>query len=184
MKYLLRLAEHSDSESITTLIKLSARKLGVEFYQPEIIESALKGAFGVDTQLIKDRTYYVIEDNKNLIACGGWSFRKTLFGSDSNNSRDSAKLNPETEAAKIRAFFIHPDYARLGLGKTLLNTCEQQVQQAGFRETQLMSTLSGIKFYEKNGYIGKKFTMHKMNDGTDIKFFPMNKVLSKRINTD
>lgn len=174
----LRLAKIEEINEISILIKLSARELGGGFYDENTIESALLGAFGVDTQLIKDKTYYVIIQENVIIACGGWSYRKTLFGSDSNNIRNSAKLNPKDEAAKIRAFFIHPNYARQGLGLLLLNQCEQQAINQGFKSTQLMSTLSGVAFYQKNGYIGKKYISHKMNDGNEIQFLPMTKALT------
>ena len=122
----LRYAKLEDVDAITKLIALSARQLGGQFYDKNTIESALKSAFGVDTQLIKDQTYFVIEKNSQLIACGGWSYRKTLFGSDDNNLRDPERLNPKTDAAKIRAFFIHPDYARQGLGNRIIQHCEQE----------------------------------------------------------
>lgn len=177
MKYKIRLAKLNDIDNITYLIKLSARKLAGLFYNKETVESALKGAFGVDTQLIKDHTYYLICNKKEIIACGGWSFRKTLFGSDTNNLRDAQKLNPKTEAAKIRAFFIHPEYVRQGLGLQLLNLCEERASNQGFKQTQLMSTLSGIDFYKNNGYQGDEYIYHNMDNSNKIKFLPMTKSL-------
>ncbi len=177
MKYKIQLAKLNDIEQISNLIQLSARKLAGQFYKKDTIESALKGAFGVDSQLIKDQTYYLIYDKDQMIACGGWSYRKTLFGSDTNNLRDAQKLNPKTEAAKIRAFFIHPEYARQGLGLQLLNLCEEKAKKQGFKQTQLMSTLSGIGFYKKNDYHGDKYIYHGMNDSNEIKFLPMIKSL-------
>lgn len=177
METTLRLATCDDIQEISQLIKLSARKLGGEFYDKSTVEGALKGAFGVDTQLIKDKTYYVIETNKQIIACGGWSYRNTLFGSDTNTIRDPKKLNPKAEAAKIRAFFIHPDLARQGLGKVLLDKCESKAQKYGFIKTQLMSTLSGIAFYKKNGYQGDEYVYHDMGNRKKIKFLPMQKII-------
>ena len=177
-KKTIRQATVEDISAISQLIKHSARELAATFYDAKTIEMALTGAFGVDTQLIKDQTYYVITNSANeLIACGGWSYRKTLFGSDSNNIRNPEKLDPRKEAAKIRAFFIHPEHARKGLGKQLLNMCEQQAQKHGFSQTQLMSTLSGIAFYKKNGYRGEKYVFHPMNATATIKFLPMTKQL-------
>lgn len=173
----LRLATIHDIDNISRLIQLSARKLGGEFYDQNTIELALKGAFGVDTQLIKDQTYYVIESENTIIACGGWSYRKTLFGSDSNNIRNPEKLNPKTEAAKIRAFFIHPDFSRQGLGKLLLSECENQAKLHGFTQCQLMSTLSGVDFYQKNGYQGNDYIYHNMDNKNQIQFLPMAKFL-------
>jgi GNAT superfamily N-acetyltransferase len=172
-----RTATFDDVYEITELIKISIRVLGAEFYDNKTIESALQGAFGVDTQLIKDKSYFVIENNGRIIACAGWSFRKTLFGSDSNNLRNPEKLNPATDAAKIRAFFIHPNYARQGLGKVLLDTCEKAAQKHGFSKTELMSTLSGIQFYTKNGYQGSDYIQHDMGNEHFIRFLPMYKNL-------
>ncbi|MBL4659652.1 MAG: GNAT family N-acetyltransferase [Alcanivoracaceae bacterium] len=173
MKYQTRLAHLDDIEQISKLIQLSARKLAGKFYKKSTIESALTGAFGVDTQLIKDQTYYLICNKDEMIACGGWSYRKTLFGSDTNNLRDAKKLNPKTKAAKIRAFFIHPEYARQGLGLQLLNLCEEMARKRGFKQAQLMSTLSGIDFYKKNGYQGDEYIDHNMDESNKIKFLPM-----------
>ena len=173
----LRIATLDDIKSITELINLSARILGGEFYDKSTIELALQGAFGVDTQLIKDQTYFVIEQKKQLIACGGWSYRQTLFGSDSNNLRDPKKIDPKNDPAKIRAFFIHPNYARQGLGNVLLDECESQAARKGFTKCQLMSTLSGIDFYKKNGYQGDEYIYHEMDKNSKIKFLPMNKSL-------
>ncbi len=177
MKHNLRLAQVSDSDGISNLIKLSARELGGKFYTSQTIESALKGAFGLDSQLIEDQSYYVIESNTQIIACGGWSFRKTLFGSNSNKLRNSNKLNPKTDSAKIRAFFIHPDFSRLGLGKVILSTCETQAKTHGFAKCQLMATLSGIDFYHKNAYRGKDYVYHHMDDKNKIEFLPMSKTI-------
>ncbi len=171
----LRYAQFEDVEAITKLIALSARTLGGKFYDKNTIESALKSAFGVDTQLIKDQTYFVIENDSHLIACGGWSYRKTLFGSDNNNLRDPEKLNPKVDAAKIRAFFIHPDYARQGLANQIIQRCEQEAIKRGFHSTELMGTLSGVAFYKKYGYHGDKTIIHTMNDGNTIEFLPMRK---------
>ncbi len=169
----LRYAKLEDVDAITYLIALSARQLGGQFYDKNTIESALKSAFGVDTQLIKDQTYFVIEKDFQLIACGGWSFRKTLFGSDDNNLRNPEKLNPNKEAAKIRAFFIHPEFSRQGLGHKIIKNCELEAIKKGFNQTELMATLSGVDFYKKHGYHGDKTIIHTMNDGNTIEFMPM-----------
>ncbi|RPI77426.1 MAG: GNAT family N-acetyltransferase, partial [Desulfobacteraceae bacterium] len=119
MKYKIRKAELNDCPEIEKLIALSARGLSAQDYTPEQIEGALQGAFGVDTQLIKDGTYFVVEAGGLLVGCGGWSKRKTLFGSDKRESRDPAELDPAIDPAKIRAFFVHPEWARKGIGRAL-----------------------------------------------------------------
>lgn len=175
----LRLAQLNDVDEISQLIQLSARKLGAKYYDDNTIEIALTGAFGVDTQLIKDHTYYIITQNQTMIACGGWSFRQTLFGSDDTKIRNPKKLDPKIDAAKIRAFFIHPKFARQGLGNILLDECESQALNYGFSKCQLMSTLSGIDFYKKNGYQGDEYIYYEMDKVSKIKFLPMTKKLKK-----
>nr|WP_255666730.1 MULTISPECIES: GNAT family N-acetyltransferase [unclassified Legionella] len=155
------------------LIEYSARGLSQEDYTNQEIEGAIHFIFGVDKELIKDQTYYVIEKEGDVIACGGWSKRKTLFGGDQCAVREKGFLNPQTDYAKIRAFFVHPNHARQGLGKMLLEYCEQQALFHGFRKMEMMATLPGAKLYEICGYQiiepeyfafpdGKKFKMLKM----------------------
>jgi len=120
MEYLIRKATLNDCPTIEKLIALSARELSAQDYTSEQIEGALKGAFGIDTQLIRDGTYFVVEAGDAMMGCGGWSKRKTLFGGDRREARDSAELNPETDPAKIRAFFVHPKWARKGIGRAIL----------------------------------------------------------------
>jgi Acetyltransferase (GNAT) family len=116
-KYKIRKAVLEDCKEIEKLIALSARGLSLEHYSHKQIEGALQGAFGVDTQLIKEESYFVVEAGEQMIGCGGWSKRKTLFGGDKREERDPEELNPATDAAKMRAFFVHPDWARKGIGK-------------------------------------------------------------------
>src|SRR5215470_12447229 len=112
----IRCATLEDVSSLRALIAESARALSGDDYTPQQVEGALRGAFGVDTQLIRDGSYFVIEADGRFAGCGGWSRRRTLFGSDARADRDATELDPATDAAKIRAFFIHPDFARRGLG--------------------------------------------------------------------
>ena len=127
----LRRATFADLPALGPLIAVSARELGRNDYAPEQVEGALRGAFGTDTQLIRDGTYFVIEAGGRLAGCGGWSRRRTLFGSDARSDRDSTELDPTVDAAKIRAFFIHPEFARRGLGTLLLERCEQAAAASG-----------------------------------------------------
>src|SRR6478735_9957337 len=120
----LRRATLADLKSLGPLIAASARELGKDDYAPEQVEGALRVAFGTDTQLIRDGSYFVIEAGDRLAGCGGWSRRRTLFGSDARADRDAAELDPAVDAAKIRAFFIHPRFARRGFGSAILERCE------------------------------------------------------------
>jgi len=115
----LRAAGFADVPQIKALIVRSARGLSVGDYRPSQVEGALRGAFGVDTQLLKDQTYFAAEEHGRLVGCGGWSFRSTLFGGDARSDRDSSLLDPRTQAAKVRAFFVDPDNARRGIGTLL-----------------------------------------------------------------
>ena len=108
--------------------------------------------YGTDEQMISDGTYFVIEREGKLIACGGWSWRRTAFGGDGGMAKDDTPLDPATEPARIRAFFVHPDYARQGLGSRILDECEERARAMGFRTMQMTSTLAGIPFYLRYGY--------------------------------
>lgn len=171
----IRAATVDDIPELDRLIARSARKLSERYYKPEQVEGALTGAFGVDTQLLADRTYFVIEENGALIACGGWSFRRTLFGSDARSERDATQLHPETEAAKIRAFFVDPNHARRGLGKMLLEHCESAAIERGFTTLELMSTMPGKPFYAAMGYVAGEQVDYPVTDGVKIEFVPMTK---------
>jgi GNAT superfamily N-acetyltransferase len=177
MKYLIRIARLEDCPTIERLIALSARELSVQDYTPEQIEGALQGAFGVDTQLIKDETYFVAEENGVLVGCGGWSKRKTLFGGDNGEVRNSAELNPETDFAKIRAFFVHPEWVRQGIGRAILARCEAEAKSFGFRSLELMATLPGVRLYSACGFIAMNRVDYTLPSGITIEFVPMKKVL-------
>src|SRR5471030_1996475 len=119
MGYTFRKATLEDGPSLATLIARSARELSAGDYKPGQVEGALQGAFGVDTQLIRDGTYFAVEKDGAIVSCGGWSKRKTLFGGDANAQRDPEELDPRSDAAKIRAFFVDPGHARKGIGRRL-----------------------------------------------------------------
>jgi ribosomal protein S18 acetylase RimI-like enzyme len=171
----LRRARLEDVAALQGLIATSARALGSADYSAEQIEGALRGAFGVDTQLIRDGSYFVIEAGKRLVGCGGWSRRRTLFGSDARSDRDATELDPATDAARIRAFFIHPDFARRGLGTRLLDACERDAVAHGFTRLELMATLPGVRLYEARGFRGTEYVDWPLRDGLTIRFLPMSK---------
>ena len=177
MSYNLRLARLDDRAVLETLIARSARELGVPDYTPQQIEAALEGAFGVDTELIRDGTYFVIECEAKIVACGGWSRRATLFGGDAHAARSSRLLDPRTEAARIRAFFVDPDYARHGLGRMLLDRCMAAAQSDGFGSLELMATLPGQKLYAKCGFLAQPTEAYQLTPNIAIDFVPMRKAL-------
>ena len=151
----IRPAAVSDIPVLRDLIEQSVRHLQKDDYSPAQIEGALGHALGLDTQLIDDGTYFVAEPVRGdnlIVGCGGWSYRKTLFGSDRGPNRQMALLDPATEAAKIRAIFVHPDWARRGLGTLILKHCEDAAEGAGFRRLEMGSTLTGVPLYKLKGY--------------------------------
>lgn len=178
MDYRLRKATFDDQPDLKALIARSARGLSVGDYRPEQVEGALQGAFGVDTQLIQDGTYFVVESSGgDLAGCGGWSYRRTLFGSDKGRERDSSELNPAVDAAKIRAFFIDPAHARKGLGSMLLDHCESEARARGFLHAEMMATLPGQRLYAARGYAPTGEVRYEVAPGVHIEFVPMRKAL-------
>ena len=151
--------------------------MSTDDYRPAQIEAALRGAFGVDTQLLADRTYFVADEDGRMVGCGGWSFRSTLFGSDRRAGRDSSTLDPRTQAAKIRAFFVDPAAARRGVGSMLLERCEAEARSHGYRRVELMATLPGVKLYAARGYSAAARVQFDMGGGESIDFVPMDKAL-------
>jgi GNAT superfamily N-acetyltransferase len=158
--FAIRPAVAGDIPVLRHLIDASVRKLQSGDYSPAQIDAALRRVFGVDSQLIADGTYLLVEaisadSNKKavVVACGGWSKRKTLYGGDRWRDRQDDMLDPKTDAAKIRAFFIHPDWARQGIGTLLLDACESAARAAGFTRFEMGATLTGVKLFEKKGYV-------------------------------
>ena len=147
------------------------------YYTPAQIDSLITHVFGVDTQLIIDGTYFVIERGGRLQACGGWSARRTLFGGDQAKAGGDPSLDPQRDPARVRAFFVHPASARLGLGRALLRHCEEAARAAGFRRTELMATLPGEPLYRAFGYEALESVMYRLPDGQGVGFVRMGRDL-------
>ena len=177
MAYNIRLATLEDRSRIQQLIVESARGLSREHYSDVQIEAALATIFGVDTSLIEDATYFVAESEGALVGCGGWSKRRTLYGGDQATTRDTSYLDPAVDAARIRAFFVHPDHARKGIAQALLAKCEGEAAANGFRAVELLSTLPGIKFYKACGYSEQGNLELELTDRVKLEFVPMRKQL-------
>ena len=171
----LRPATLADCDALRALIAQSAAELSAKYYEPRQVDAALKGAFGVDTSLVRDGTYFVAESARALIGCGGWSRRKTMFGGDQFSARDAALLDPGSEAARIRAFFVHPEWARKGVGRAILERCETEATRAGFASFELMATLPGVPFYLACGYRNRAPVRFNLAPGVEIEFVPMEK---------
>jgi GNAT superfamily N-acetyltransferase len=148
----VRLARKEDASAIEMLIRISARVLQSSHYSEAHIEGAIGSVFGVDHQLILDRTYFLAEHKGQIVGCGGWSKRATLFGGDAMKTGMDIELDPKRDSARIRAFFIDPDWARRGIGRTILKRCEKAIRLARFRSVELVATLTGQPFYEAHNY--------------------------------
>lgn len=154
MDWTLRLATKEDIPALETLIALSVRKLHASYYSTAQLDAALGPVFGVDRQLIVDGTYFVAERSGEIIGCGGWSKRRAAFGGDRHRpGKDTEELNPKGDAARIRAFFVHPDWVRRGIGRAILLASEQAARAAGFTSFELVATLAGEPLYAAFGYV-------------------------------
>jgi GNAT superfamily N-acetyltransferase len=175
--YIIRRATLADRPDIEGLIECSARGLSQHDYSKEEIEAAIASVFGVDTDLIRDGTYFVAEAPGLLVGCGGWSKRRNLFGGDRYHNREAGELDPTCEPAKIRAFFVHPNWARKGIGRSILSLCENEAKEWGFQSAELMATLPGARLYRACGYEEGEPLMHEMTNGVRLALVPMMKSL-------
>jgi len=153
----IRKAVSEDIPTLQSLIAISVRALQAQDYSQAQMEGALESVFGVDSQLVADGTYFVAEvlDGSGpwqTVGCGGWSKRKTLYGGDAWTQREDSLLDPRQNAAKIRAFFVHPDWARQGVGTKILEACEEAARHAGFTRFEMGATLTGAKLFGARGY--------------------------------
>lgn len=179
----IRLANIDDVQSLNELISVSARELSRDIYSNQEIEGAVQYVFGVDTELVKDMTYFVIEKDGEIAGCGGWSKRKTLLGGNQFVGREEATyLDPSKEAAKIRAFFIRPKFARQGLGSMLLKHCEHEALLNGFTQVEMMATLPGVKLYNTMAYEAVSDEVITLPNNVPLKFVRMMKNLKECIN--
>ena len=173
---ILRAATLADVPAIELLIETSVRTLQANDYSPEQLEASLGTVYGVDRQLIEDGTYFVVEHQDQLAGCGGWSFRRTLFGADANKGRDNAELRPGHDAARIRAFFVSPNAARNGIGTRILQACEDAGAARGFTAFELAGTLTGVPFYALHGYREQHRFAAEARGGVVLEFVAMRKV--------
>ena len=164
----LRTANAGDIPAIRELILESVRGLSASTYSPAQIESALTHIFGVDTQLVADGTYYIIIDGDAVVAAGGWSGRQTLFGGDQHKGETDLAIDPATSPARIRAFFVHPAWARRGLARQIFDACEVAAAAAGFRRFELMATLPGVPLYRALGFADVRPVNVPLPDGLTL----------------
>lgn len=150
--YTLRVARPEDVEALTRVIQASVRELSRGYYTDAQAESGIRYVFGVDTTLVSDGTYFCVEAEGELVACGGWSMRRTHYGGDHAKSGPDPIIDPSTEPARIRAFFVHPAWARRGIGRMLLDACVDAARAAGFSRLVLTATLPGEPLYAAYGF--------------------------------
>lgn len=171
----IRVARAADLAAIRALIPDSVRRLSVGYYTPREVESSIRYVFGPDTQLIADGTYFVAQRGGELAGCGGWSARRTLYGGDQAKDADDPPLDPATEPARIRAFFVHPDHARRGVATALYDACVAAARAAGFRALELMATLPGEPLYRAFGFVAVEQVESVLPDGVRIRFVRMSR---------
>jgi len=175
MVFSLRRAVLDDTPVLERLIEASARGLARADYSAAQIEASLGVGWGVDTELIRDGTYFVAEVGAEVVGAGGWSRRKTLFGGDKQPGRQSDVLDPARHAARIRAFFVRPDWARRGIGRALIERCESEARRAGFHAAELMATLPGERLYRACGYAVLERVQQPLAEGLVIELVAMRK---------
>lgn len=171
----VRAAQRSDIPAIERLIERSVRELSVAYYDGTQIESALAFMFGVDSQLVDDATYFVVEGHDSLAAAGGWSRRRTLFGGDQWKHGADLLLDPASEPARIRAFFVDPSWARRGLARSLFDTCLRGARAEGFRRLELMATLPGEPLYRALGFSADERIELALPDGVRMPLVRMSR---------
>jgi GNAT superfamily N-acetyltransferase len=176
----VRVATMTDVPALQQLIATSVWGLSAAYYSAAQIDAALKDVFGVDTQLIADRTYYIVDGVSSPTAAGGWSARRTLFGGDQTKQGADPRLDPTVDAARIRAFFVHPGSARRGLARQLYDTCERAASAAGFRRFELMATLPGEPLYRALGFAEVERVVLTLGSGVTVPFVRMSRQIEPR----
>jgi GNAT superfamily N-acetyltransferase len=172
-----RLAREEDIPAIERLIPLSVQKLQAPYYSSAQIEAALGLIFAVDRQLIRDGTYFVVESNSIIVGSGGWSRRGSLYGGDQGRAGEDPLLDPQVDAARVRAFFVHPEWARRGIGRSMMMGCEKAIREAGFREVEIVATLAGEGLYASFRYEVVERYEIAMKDGLKLPVVRMKKAL-------
>ncbi|HUQ18917.1 MAG TPA: GNAT family N-acetyltransferase [Gemmatimonadaceae bacterium] len=173
----IRAATNDDVPAIQSLIDRSARELSIGYYTAEQIDGAVMHVFGVDSQLIADRSYYVIEIDDTIVAAGGWSARRTLYGGDQMKDTEDPRLDPLHEAARIRAFFVDPAWARHGLARRLYNECARAALAAGFTRFELMATAPGVPAYLSLGFTIVERVNTPLPGGVSVPFARMTRTI-------
>jgi len=172
-----RIATEDDLPRLHALMTRAIEQLQHGFLSPEQVRASHK-VMGLDSQLVKDRTYFLVEEDGEIAGCGGWSFRATLYGGDDSVvAREPARLDPASDAAKVRAMYTNPDFTRRGIGRMVLGLCEGAARHAGFRRVELMGTMAGVPLYTACGYVGVEEVLSAPIDGVQVPLLRMEKAL-------
>ena len=175
MAFTIRVATASDAPRLRPVMDAAIAELQHGFLSQEQIESS-RLIMGIDSQLIEDGTYFVVEDDGQVAGCGGWSRRATLYGSDSTPGRDARLLDPATEPARVRAMYTNPAFVRRGVGRMVLAACERAARQEGFERLELMATMSGRPLYAACGFVETEpVTEARAGDGVTVPCVRMQK---------
>ena len=172
-----RVATLGDLDALHAVMQRSIETLQHDFLTPEQVRASHK-VMGLDTQLVRDGTYFLVESDDRIAGCGGWSWRSTLYGGDASVvSREPTPLDPATEPARIRAMYTDPDFVRRGVGRLVLNLCEAAAAEAGFRRATMMATMAGVPLYAACGYAAVEAAQDAVVDGIKVPLLRMEKQL-------
>jgi len=173
-----RVATLDDLEALREVMRRSIEKLQTGFLTPEQVRVS-HTVMGLDTQLLRDGTYFIVECDRRIAGCGGWSWRSTLYGGDDSLvSREPDALDPATDAARVRAMYTDPDFARQGVGRLVMRLCEEAATRAGFRRATMMATMAGVPLYEACGYVQVEPVLSAPVDGIRVPLVRMEKALA------
>ena len=172
-----RLATIEDLGALREVMRRSIEILQAGFLTPEQVKVS-HAVMGLDTQLVRDGTYFIVESGGRIAGCGGWSWRWTLYGGDESLvSREPEALDPATDAARIRAMYTDPDFARRGVGRMVIRLCEEAAKQAGFHKTTMMATMAGVPLYKACGYVEAERVLSAPVEGVQVPLVRMEKDL-------
>ena len=177
MSLILRLAAPEDLPALRDLMSAAIGELLKPFLPPDAVAASFD-IMGLDSQLVADGAYFVVEDDDQLAGCGGWSRRATLFGGDHSAGRDAALLDPSRDAARVRAMYTHPDHVRRGVGRMILQACERAAAGEGFSRCELAATLAGEPLYRACGYVEIERFSAPTSSGVDVPLVRMGKALA------
>jgi len=171
-----RLALEADVPDLHSLMERAMGKFLPQFLNPDQVKASYE-IMGVDSRLVADQTYFMVFSDGELAGCGGWSRRQTLFGGDHTSGRNSRRLDPETEPARVRAMYTDPIHARKGVGRMILNLCETAARNEGFQSVELAATAPGVPLYKACGYVPVRAWEEPTTSGTSVPLVLMGKTL-------